>query len=47
MKVWWRICQRYNAARWRRAVRQRDLSAADRFRSRSEKFYQRVKEGRK
>lgn len=46
MKVWWRMCQRYNEARYRRAVKQGDMAAAVRFRSRSEKFYQRVKWGR-
>lgn len=49
MRVWWRIAQRYFAARHRRALR---LSgghalAADRFKSQSERFFQRIKGARK
>lgn len=45
MRTWWRICQRYNEARYRRALKQRDTWAAARFKSRSEKFYRRIKRG--
>ena len=38
MKTWWRVCQRYNEARFRRASK-----AAIMFKVRSEKFYQRIK----
>lgn len=38
MNVWWRVCQRYNEARYRRASR-----AAMTFKKRAEKFYRRIK----
>lgn len=43
MKVWWRICQRYNEARYRRALKQNDGWAAAQFKARSEKFCRRIK----
>ena len=40
MRVWWRICQRYNEARSRRASK-----AAVAFKDRGEKFYRWIKGG--
>ena len=40
MRVWWRVCQRYNEARFRRASR-----AAIVFKRRAEKFFERIKRG--
>lgn len=38
MKLWWRICQRFNELRFRRASK-----AATVFKLRAEKFYGRIK----
>ena len=38
MRVWWRICARYNEARFRRASK-----AAVVFKARAEKFFHRIK----
>lgn len=49
MRVWWRMAQRYYAARHRRALRLAGQSsaAADRFKSQSEKFFSKIKGARK
>ncbi|GEM_PF-3220621 len=49
MRIWWRIAQRYYAARHRRALRLAGAScvAADRFKSQSEKFFSKIKGARK
>lgn len=41
MKAWWRICQRYNEARYRRASK-----AAALFKARAEKFFHMIKSHR-
>jgi len=38
MRVWWRVCQRYNEARFRRVSK-----AANVFKMRAEKFFARIK----
>ncbi|MGA0617557.1 hypothetical protein [Paracoccus sp. KR1-242] len=49
MRVWWRIAQRFYAARHRRALRLAEQSAAeaDWFKSQSEKFFNKIKGARK
>ncbi len=49
MRIWWRIAQRYYAARHRRALRLAGAScvAVDRFKSQSEKFFSKIKGARK
>jgi hypothetical protein len=40
MRTWWRICQRYNEARYRRASK-----AAAAFKARAEMFFRLIKGG--
>lgn len=49
MQVWWRIAQRFYAARYRRSVRLAGEHAltADRLKSQSEKFFNKIKGARK
>ena len=49
MRVFWRILQRYYAARYRRALRTAEQSSADaaRFKNQSERFFRRIKGARK
>jgi hypothetical protein len=37
MKTWWRICQRYNEARFRRASK-----AAAQFKAKAERFFRMI-----
>ncbi len=45
MRILWRMAQRYYAARYRRAARLAERSAADAdwFKGQSERFFQRIK----
>lgn len=49
MRIWWRMAQRYYAARHRRALRLAGVHAltADRFKSQSEKFFHKIEGARK
>lgn len=49
MRIWWRMAQRYYAARHRRALRLAGdhVHSADWFKSQSEKFFHKIKGARK